>query len=71
MDDKNFKNLIRKVNIEYKKLFGYIPCIENYSCTQDEYKNALMKAVQEKQELSKYIISYQDEVVKSKVKEKI
>lgn len=48
MDDKIFKKSIRIFNIEYKKIFGYIPCIENFSCNQDEYRNALMKAIQEK-----------------------
>ena len=63
MDDKIFKKSIRIINIEYKKIFGYIPCIENFSCNQDEYRNALMKAIQEKKELSEYLIAYENEVV--------
>ena len=63
MDDKIFKNSIRTINLEYKKIFGCIPCIENYSCTQEEYKNALWKAVHEKKELSEYLIAYENEAV--------
>ena len=63
MDDKIFKKSIRIFNIEYKKIFGYIPCIENFSCNQDEYRNALMKAIQAKKELSEYLIAYENEVV--------
>ncbi|MCI5700028.1 MAG: hypothetical protein MR308_06535 [Lachnospiraceae bacterium] len=64
MDDRIFKDSIKTFNIEYKKIFGYIPCIENYSCGQNEYRNALMRAIQEKKELSEYLTVYEHEVVK-------
>lgn len=64
MDDKIFKNSIRTFNIEYKKIFGYIPCIENYSCAQDEYRRALIRSIQDKKELSEYLIVYAEERIK-------
>ena len=63
MDDRIFKNSIRTFNMEYKKIFGYIPCIENYSCTQDEYRDALIRSIQDKKEISEYLIVYTKERV--------
>ena len=62
MEAKSFKNSIREFNIEYKKIFGYIPCIENYSCTQNEYRSALIKSIQERKELSGYLVIYENEI---------
>lgn len=66
MNEKVFKNSIKASNLEYKGRFGYIPCIEDYSCSQDEYKNALIKAIQENKELSEYLIPYENEEVNEK-----
>ena len=64
MEEKTFKKSIKNFNIEYKKIFGYIPCIENYSCTQNEYRRALRRAIQDKRDLSESLIAYTKETVK-------
>lgn len=39
-------------NRQYKDIFGYVPCRGDYSCSQDEYFQALLKAIETKRELS-------------------
>lgn len=43
MDNHLFNMQIRPLNIEYRKIFGEIPRITDYSCSRDEYI-AAMKA---------------------------
>ena len=42
-------------NIQYRDIFGYAPCREDYICNQDEYFNALRNAIASKTELSKFL----------------
>lgn len=58
MKPKEFNDATREYNKLYRALFGYIPSIRNYSCTQDEYIAALVNAVKEKKELYNYLIQY-------------
>lgn len=57
MDNHSFNLLIRPLNIEYRKIFGEIPRITDYSCSRDEYVAALKNAIQSKQPLSDTLIS--------------
>lgn len=50
-----FGKKCRHYNIQYKNMFGYVSCRGDYNCSQDEYFNALLKAVETKRELSTII----------------
>lgn len=60
-----FGKKCREYNLKYKELFGYIPCRDDYKCTQGDYLAALIKAIESKVELSKIIqkkvIDFSDE----------
>lgn len=56
MDNHSFNLLIKPLNIEYRKIFGDIPRITDYSCSRDEYVAALKNAIQNKQPLSDILI---------------
>lgn len=58
MKPKEFSDAIREYNKQYRELFGYIPSIKDYSCTQEAYINALAYAVRDKKELYNYLIKY-------------
>ena len=55
MDSIEFGKKCRPYNILYRELFGYVPCKEDYICTRDEYYTALVKAVDDKKDLSEYV----------------
>lgn len=55
MDNKKFNIRIKPLNLEYMRLFGYIPCITDYSCSRGEYIQGLERAVKEHRELSTYL----------------
>lgn len=52
MNSIEFGKKCRPYNIQYRDIFGYVPCRDDYSCSQDEYFNALLKAIETKCELS-------------------
>ena len=60
MKPKEFSDAIRENNKLYRALFGYIPSIQNYSCTQESYIAALKIAVIERKELYNYLDQYGD-----------
>lgn len=51
MTSVDFNKKCKPYNIQYKDIFGYIPCRDDYSCSQDEYFDALLKAIENKCEL--------------------
>jgi len=55
MDSIEFGKKCRSYNIQYREIFGYVPCRDDYSCSQDEYFNALLEAIKTKRELSNII----------------
>lgn len=55
MDNKQFNILTKPLNVEYMRLFGYIPCITDYSCSREDYIRILERAVKEQRELSVYL----------------
>jgi hypothetical protein len=40
-----FGKKCKEYNIQYKNIFGYVPCRNDYGCSQEEYFQALLKAV--------------------------
>lgn len=50
-----FGKQCREYNIKYKEIFGYVPCRNDYGCSQDEYLAALIKAIENKIELAAII----------------
>lgn len=52
MNSIEFGKKCRPYNIRYRDIFGYVPCREDYNCSQDEYFSALLKAIETKCELS-------------------
>lgn len=58
MKPKEFSEATREYNRQYRALFGYIPSIRDYSCTQAEYITALVNAVRDKKELYNYLTQY-------------
>lgn len=52
MNSIEFGKKCRPYNIQYRNIFGYVPCRGDYKCDQDEYFEALLKAIETKTELS-------------------
>ena len=52
MNSIEFGKKCRPYNIQYRDIFGYVPCRDDYTCSQDEYFDALLKAIETKCELS-------------------
>ncbi len=55
MNSIEFADKCIPYNLKYLELFGYAPFPSDYACTTDEYLEALMKAVEEKKEISNYL----------------
>ena len=58
MTVKEFNEAIRADNKAYRDLFGYIPCIVDYSCTREEYMIALKETVLRKKEIKNLLPEY-------------
>ena len=60
-----FGKLCKVYNLKYKELFGYVPCKDDYKCSQEEYLAALIESIEKKIELhailSKRVVDYSDE----------
>lgn len=46
MDCMTFNRFLIQLNRAYRDIFHEIPCIQNYSCDQDEYVEALKKSIE-------------------------
>lgn len=55
MNTIDFNRKCRPFLKQYRDLFSVVPCINDYSCTQDEFFEALQKATEEKKPLENYI----------------
>lgn len=55
MDIYEFGKLCQPLNKKYKKLFGYIPHQMDYSCTREEYIEALSLAISEQKEIFHFL----------------
>ncbi len=64
MNSIEFGKKCRLYNIRYREIFGYVPCRDDYKCSQEEYFDALIKAIETKRELSSFVskknIDYQN-----------
>ena len=64
MNSIEFGKKCRPLNIQYRELFGYVPCREDYICSQEVYFDTLLKSITEGKELSaflkKKVIDYND-----------
>lgn len=50
-----FGKKCRPYNLQYRDLFGYVPCRRDYQCSQDEYFEALLKAIETKKDISTFV----------------
>lgn len=55
MNSIEFGKKCRTYHIQYREIFGEIPCYTDYACSQDEYFGALLKAIETKTELSTFV----------------
>ena len=55
MNSIDFGKKCRQYNIKYRELFGYVPCRDDYQCSQQEYFDALIKAIKDNTELSELL----------------
>ena len=55
MKSIEFGKKCRPYNIQYRDIFVYVPFRDDYSCSQDEYFKALLKAIETKCELSTFV----------------
>ena len=55
MTSIEFGKKCQPYNIQYRDIFGYVPCRGDYSCNQNEYFAALLEAIATKKELSEII----------------
>ena len=46
MTSKEFSIKCRPHNLKYRELFGAVPCPQDYAGSQDEFFNALVKAIE-------------------------
>lgn len=51
MDNAMFNKLVRPLNIQYRDTFGHIPRIIDYSCTREEYLEAMKVSIESKKPL--------------------
>lgn len=49
MKELEFNRTCRPLNLKYRDLFGSVPTIWEYSCTREEYVEALKKAIETRQ----------------------
>ncbi|MBQ8218584.1 MAG: hypothetical protein IJZ79_02440 [Bacilli bacterium] len=55
MNSIEFGKKCRPLNIQYRELFNVVPCRDDYKCSQKEYYDALVTAIEEKKELYHYL----------------
>ena len=56
MDSIEFGKMCRPYNIQYRDLFGYVPCREDYSCSQEEFFEALLNSIETKKDINMFLI---------------
>ena len=64
MNSIEFGKKCRPYNVQYRDIFDYVPCPDDYKCSQEEYFDALLKAIETKEDIStlipKKVIDYSD-----------
>ena len=62
MNSIEFGKKCRPLNVQYKELFGYVPCRQDYKCSQEEYFSALQRSVSLGKELIDFLEQYDTEI---------
>ena len=55
MNEIQFNKSIRDLNKRYFEIFNTIPKIQDYSCSREEYVEALTKSVEERKEIETFL----------------
>lgn len=55
MDNATFNKLVRPLNVQYRDVFGHIPRIIDYSCTREEYLEAMKASIECKNSLESFL----------------
>lgn len=55
MNDLLFNKKKRQLNRAYFEVFGVVPCMQGFSCTREEYLNALNIAIDTKTTIEKLL----------------
>lgn len=50
-----FGKMCQPYNKEYYKLFGTVPCVDDYSTTQEQFFDALKKSIIEEKKIENYL----------------
>ena len=59
MDNKEFNALVRPLNIKYREIFEDIPRITDYSCTREEYLQAMEISISSKIPVSMLLVRHE------------
>lgn len=63
MDNHSFNMQIRPLNIEYRKIFGEVPRITDYSCSREEYIAAMKASLEIRVPLEATLIRRRSQLV--------
>lgn len=55
MTEEQWTKCLSKYYEKYKEIFGYVPNEKDYYCTREIYAEALLKALEEKKDISEYL----------------
>ncbi len=55
MTETQWIEALKPYQKQYQEIFGYIPNMCNYFCTKSKFIDALLKALEEKKEISVYL----------------
>lgn len=58
MNSIEFGKKCRPYHIQYRDIFKEVPSYTDYACSQDEYLEALIKAIETKLEISSFIAKH-------------
>ena len=57
MTKQEFNDRIQPLVRKHKEMFGYMPSIDDYNCTESEFIVALTKSVVEEREISCFLVA--------------
>lgn len=55
MNSVEFGKAMKPLNLKYKEIFDYIPCISDYSCSREEYIEAMEESLVQRRKLSDFL----------------
>lgn len=65
MNNTLFNKEKKKLNKEYYTVFNKIPCIQMFSCSREEYLNAMREAIKTKTPIEHYLQKVSSPIEKS------